>query len=79
MTTDSHGDAIFSRLKTSQSPSAGDGGIAADINLPFAGFPSFAPLPTSDGRTILVAGGPGNNGETATGPGTRAPTARTRL
>jgi len=67
MNSDSHNDAIFSRLKTSQAPSAGDGGIAADANLPFTPFPAFAPLPTPDGHTILAAGGPGNNGETALG------------
>jgi len=52
-------DALFQRVRPGQAPGALDEGSAeADPGLPSGSYPGFAHLPTADGHTILVAGGP---------------------
>lgn len=68
MNSDRITDALFSRVKPSQAPSSNDAGDKeGDPNLPKGGFPSCAHLPKPDGHTVLVAGGPGDNGEVSIG------------
>jgi hypothetical protein len=64
MSNDRMTDALFTVLKPGQAVSSGDAGSLMDDNLPVGGEPSFAHLPTPDGHTVLVASGPGANGET---------------
>jgi hypothetical protein len=61
-----HGtDALYERVHGGVSPSTGDvGENAADPNQPSGSHPVYAPLPTPDGHTIIVAAGP--HGDTAT-------------
>jgi hypothetical protein len=68
MNSDRITDSLFQRVKPSQAPSSNDAGDKdGDPNLPKGDFPSCALLPKSDGHTVLVAGGPGDNGETNIG------------
>jgi hypothetical protein len=67
MKTDRITDSIFMRHKPGDTGTQAGAGAAWDPNLPVGNEPSFAFLPTPDGRTVLVASGPGANGETGIG------------
>jgi hypothetical protein len=67
MKTDSHADALYTQVKPGNTGTVGDAGSIIDPNLPFGTEPSFAPLPTQDGHTILVASGPANAANNALG------------
>jgi hypothetical protein len=65
MKTDRVADAILSRTLRNDAGTASDAGPFASANFPYGNFPSFAPLPTPDGHTIVVVGSPGQTLETS--------------
>jgi hypothetical protein len=68
MNSDRITDALFRRRLPSQAASAGDSSDEdGDEHIPWGAFPSFAHLPTPDGHTVLIAAGPGNDGELGIG------------
>jgi hypothetical protein len=63
MSKDRVSDSIWQRRLRNIATSVGDAEPGASDNFPYGNFPSFAPIPKPDGHTVLVAGGPGLNGE----------------
>jgi hypothetical protein len=67
MQTDRVADAIFSRTLRNDAATASDAGPVASANFPYGNFPSFAPLPTPDGHTVVIMASPGQTLETSIG------------